>query len=156
MVSLPSEWKRLLSVSVLSTERTLPPCKVALYISSLCAGGGGWWVVVTVMAWLEAKKWKEEKERKVHRGTWAKICEFCPLIKFLNQMPDNGLIIPHIYVLFLWFSFILCNIRAGPESFLGCCKLDLHSGTIVLVRAEEWWRGWLERKFYSWVKPCCF
>lgn len=59
------------------------------------------------------------------------------LIRFLHEMSDNGLILCHIYVLFLWFLVLLCSTGADPENFLGRCKWDLHSNTIVLVRAEQ-------------------
>lgn len=51
-------------------------------------------------------------------------------------MSDNGPIIPHIYVLLLWFSFLLCYIGADSENFPGYCKWNLHSSGIVQVRGE--------------------
>ena len=61
-------------------------------------------------------------------------------------MSDNGPIIPHVYVLFLWFSFLLCNIGADSENFPGYYKWNLHSSRIVQVREEieprgEAWKG---------------
>lgn len=54
-------------------------------------------------------------------------------------MFNNGFIIFYVFVLFLWFLFFFCNIGVDLESFLGCCKSNLYSGSIVLVRVEKEW-----------------
>lgn len=112
VASLHPELNWLLSAP-LSMGRTLPH-----HVVVLCVGIHHE-LRMMVMEWFEAKQSKEENG--IYIKTLRLKYVICPLIKFFNHMSNTDPINPHVYVLFLW-SFLLCNIGANPENFLGCCK----------------------------------
>ena len=131
MASLPPERKWLFSALC------YPQGECCHHVRWLCVGRG--WQVM-----IEPKKWEKGKYTgplglsHVNSALWSNYSIKCQIM---------ALLFPHIYMLFLWFSFLSCNIEADSQNFLGCCKWNLISGSTVLIRAEKEWGGELKGKF---------